>query len=66
MASDDQEVKAWYMKGWAFYLMTELTHKSSNGKLQGEGLALEELGKDARDYLETCRDVGGLEMFLLY
>ena len=61
MASDDQEVEAWYLEGWAFYLMAELAHESPNGKLEGEGLTWEELAKDARDCLETCRNVGGLE-----
>ena len=58
MASDDQEVEAWYLEGWAFYLMAELAHDSPNGKLEGEGLTWEELGNDARDCLETCRNVG--------
>ena len=57
MASDDQEVEAWYLEGWAFYLMAELAHDSPNGKLEGEGLYWEELVKDARDCLETCRYV---------
>lgn len=58
MASDDQEVEAWYLEGWAFYLMAELAHDSPNGMLEGEGLTWEELGKDARDCLETCKNVG--------
>ena len=62
MASDDQEVEAWYLEGWAFYLMAELAHDSPNGKLEGEGLTWEELAKDARDCLETCRNVGVLKM----
>jgi len=33
MASDDQEVEAWYLEGRAFYLMAELAHDSPNGKL---------------------------------
>ena len=57
MASDDQEVEAWYLEGWGFYLMAELAHDSPNGKLEGEGLGWEELAKDARDCLETCRNV---------
>lgn len=57
MASDDQEVEAWYLEGWAFYLMSELAHDSPSGKLEGEGLTWEELAKDARDCLETCKNV---------
>ena len=64
MASDDQEVEAWYLEGWAFYLMAELAHDSRDGKLEGEGLTWEELAKDARDCLETCRRVGGLRVQL--
>ena len=41
MASDDQEVEAWYLEGWVFYLMAELAHDSPNGKFEGEGLAWE-------------------------
>ena len=66
MASDDQEVEAWYLEGWAFYLMAELAHDSRDGKLEGEGLTWEELAKDARDCLETCRRVGGLRVRLLF
>ena len=58
MGSDDQEVEAWYLEGWAFYLMAELAHDSPNGKLEGEGLTWKELAKDSRDCLETCRNVG--------
>ena len=58
MGSDDQEVEAWYLEGWAFYLMADLAHHSPNGKLEGEGMAWDELAKDARDCLETCRNVG--------
>lgn len=58
MASDDQEMEAWYLEGWAFYLMAELAYDSPNGKLEGEGLTWEELAKDSRDCLETCKNVG--------
>lgn len=62
MASDDQEVEAWYLEGWAFYLMAELAHESPNGKLEGEGLTWEELAQDARDCLETCKNVGVIKV----
>ena len=62
MGSDDQEVEAWYLEGWAFYLMAELAHGSPNGKLEGEGFTWDELAKDARDCLETCRNVGALKV----
>lgn len=65
MASDDQEVEAWYLEGWAFYLMAELARDSPSGKLEGEGLAWEELAKDARDCLETCKHVSLLKRHFL-
>ena len=65
MASDDQEVEAWYLEGWAFYLMAELARNSPSGKLEGEGLAWEELAKDARDCLETCKHVSVLRWYFL-
>jgi len=43
MASDNQEVEAWYLEGWAFCLLAELTHESLNWKLEGEGSTWEEL-----------------------
>lgn len=54
MASDDQEVEAWYLEGWCFYLMAEQA-KESGQKL--EDLSWEELAKDSRDCLETCKTV---------
>ena len=54
MSSDDQEVEAWYLEGWCFYLMAEQS-KESGQKI--EDLTWEELAKDARDCLETCKNV---------
>ena len=48
--------------GLGLYLMAELTHDSPNGKFEGEGLAWEDLAKDARDCLEICRNVGVLNI----
>jgi hypothetical protein len=62
MAADDQDVEAWYLEGWCFFLMAEQA-KENGGVLesQGEGdeagLGWEELARDARDCLETCRIV---------
>lgn len=54
MSSDDQEVEAWYLEGWCFFLMSE--HAQANGgKL--DQLTWQELAKDARDCLETCQVV---------
>lgn len=54
MASDDQEVEAWYLEGWCFYLMAEQARESGQ---KIEDLTWEELAKDSRDCLETCKTV---------
>ncbi|KAF8968152.1 hypothetical protein BDZ97DRAFT_1801199 [Flammula alnicola] len=52
MSSDDQEVEAWYLEGWCFYLMAEQTQESG-GTI--DELTWQELAKDSRDCLETCK-----------
>lgn len=54
MASDDQEVEAWYLEGWCFFLMAEKA-KENGGALNE--LTWEQLARDARDCLETCKMV---------
>ena len=54
MASDDEEVEAWYLEGWCFFLMSEQA-REKGGKL--EELTWEELARDSRDCLETCNMV---------
>jgi hypothetical protein len=54
MASDDEEVEAWYLEGWCFFLMAEQA-RERGGKL--DELTWEELAKDSRDCLETCKTV---------
>lgn len=54
MSSDDQEVEAWYLEGWCFFLMSEEAQEKG-GTL--EDLTWQELGQDARDRLETCQMV---------
>ncbi|KAH9935263.1 TPR-like protein [Amylocystis lapponica] len=51
MASDDQEVEAWYLEGWCFFLMAEHV-KETGEKL--DDLAWDDLARDSRDCLETC------------
>ncbi|KAG5634925.1 hypothetical protein H0H81_000315 [Sphagnurus paluster] len=51
MSSDDQEVEAWYLEGWCFFMMSEQAQE--NGGTLDE-LTWQELAKDARDCLETC------------
>lgn len=55
MSTDDQEVEAWYLEGWCFYLMAEQARKNG-GSL--DELEWEELAKDSKDCLETCQIVG--------
>lgn len=54
MSSDDQEVEAWYLEGWCFYLMSEQAQESG-GSI--DGLTWQELAKDSRDCLEACQVV---------
>ncbi len=55
MSTDDQEVEAWYLEGWCFFLMAENAKESGDGKL--DDMTWEELAKDSRDCLETCKVV---------
>ena len=52
MATDDQEVEAWYLEGWCFYLMADQA-KQTKEKLHD--LDWDSLARDARDCLESCR-----------
>ncbi|KAK2460336.1 hypothetical protein APHAL10511_007725 [Amanita phalloides] len=52
MAADDQDVEAWYLEGWCFYIMSEQAQENG-GKL--DDLTWQELAQDGRDCLETCR-----------
>ncbi|KAF6754513.1 hypothetical protein DFP72DRAFT_899288 [Ephemerocybe angulata] len=52
MSTDDQDVEAWYLEGWCFYLMSEQA-KEAGGTI--DELTWEELAKDSRDCLETCQ-----------
>ncbi|KAF8905096.1 hypothetical protein CPB84DRAFT_1814317 [Gymnopilus junonius] len=52
MSADDQDVEAWYLEGWCFYMMAEQAQERG-GSL--DDLTWQELGKDARDCLETCQ-----------
>lgn len=58
MASDDQDVEAWYLEGWCFFLMAEEAKEREGGKL--DELSWEELARDALDCLETCQMVSYL------
>lgn len=60
MASDDQEVEAWYLQGWCFFLMAE-SAKETNTKI--EDLSWEELAQDSLECLEQCKTVSFIPLF---
>ncbi|KAG9114458.1 hypothetical protein FRC07_007634 [Ceratobasidium sp. 392] len=69
VAEDDQDVEAWYLEGWCLWGMAERVKVSEKLSGEGEGkgkkkeepegdseeLGWEELARDARDCLETCK-----------
>ena len=56
MAEDDQDVEAWYLEGWCFFMMAERA-RENGGALDDSELTWENLARDARDCLEACRTV---------
>ncbi|KDQ21420.1 hypothetical protein BOTBODRAFT_168688 [Botryobasidium botryosum FD-172 SS1] len=52
LATDDQEMEAWYLEGWCFFLMGE---RAREGGTTIDGLGWKELMRDARDCLEACQ-----------
>jgi hypothetical protein len=54
MSADDQDVEAWYLEGWCFFLMSEQAKETGS---EIDGLSWEELARDAIDCLETCNVV---------
>jgi len=50
--TNDQDVEAWYLEGWCFMLMGE---DAKERGVNVEDLSWEELARDARDCLETCK-----------
>ncbi|CAE6536445.1 unnamed protein product [Rhizoctonia solani] len=67
VAEDDQDVEAWYLEGWCLWGMAERVKagegldggNDAKGKekqeVSDDGLGWEELARDARDCLETCK-----------
>ncbi|TFK95488.1 hypothetical protein BDV98DRAFT_608921 [Pterulicium gracile] len=65
MGEDDEEVEAWYLEGWCFWLMAEKALEAggalkvddgtgfAEGK-EGEKIEWKDLARDARDCLDTC------------
>ncbi|KAL1716055.1 hypothetical protein EV715DRAFT_255535, partial [Schizophyllum commune] len=56
MSEDDQDVEAWYLEGWCFFMMAERA-RENGGALDDSELTWENLARDARDCLEACRTV---------
>lgn len=54
IATDDQDVEAWYLEGWCFFMMAEQAQENEG---QLDGLTWQELARDSRDCLETCKTV---------
>lgn len=54
MAADDEEVEAWYLEGWCFFMMAEMAHEQGGTM---DELSWETLAQDSRDCLETCKTV---------
>ncbi|KAF9267726.1 TPR-like protein [Marasmius fiardii PR-910] len=52
MSSTDEEVEAWYLEGWCYFMMAEQA-KENGGTL--DDISWEELAGDSRDRLETCQ-----------
>ncbi|KAG8921592.1 hypothetical protein FRC02_012493 [Tulasnella sp. 418] len=54
IASDDQDVEAWYLEGWCFFLMGDAVKEGAT--IEGvDELTWEDLKRDARDCLEMCK-----------
>ena len=63
MAADDEEVEAWYLEGWCFFLMAEQAHETSG---TFDEVPWEDLARDARDCLETCQMVLAFLLTAMY
>jgi hypothetical protein len=56
LASDDTSVEGWYLMGWGWWLVAE--RRKEGGEVDGsEGFTWEDIARDSRDCLETCRTV---------
>jgi hypothetical protein len=57
---DEDDVEAWYLRGWCYVLMAQLVKESgaaTAGAPEGEEWNWEEIARDARDALEMCHQV---------
>ena len=56
LAADDEEIDAWYLQGWCFFLMAQKAKEAGDGA-EIDGLGWAELARDSRDCLEACQIV---------
>jgi len=60
LASDDTSVEGWYLMGWGWWLEAE--RRKEGGEIEGsDGLTWEDIARDSRDCLETCRTLHQLQ-----
>ena len=62
LATDDTNVEGWYLMGWAWWLVAERKKEGDTNATQGlgddsENLEWQDMARDSRDCLETCRMV---------
>lgn len=56
LASDEQEVEAWYLQGWCFFLMGDALKEGQPIEDASE-LTWQDMKRDARIALEQCKEV---------
>lgn len=60
LATDDANVEGWYLMGWSWFLLAERRKEGDMTVVQGLGedgeqLEWQDMARDSRDCLETCR-----------
>ncbi|KAI6133444.1 hypothetical protein EDD17DRAFT_1690162 [Pisolithus thermaeus] len=60
LATDDANVEGWYLMGWSWWLLAERRKEGDTTVAQnlgedGEQLEWQDMARDSRDCLETCR-----------
>lgn len=68
LATDDANVEAWYLMGWSWFLVAERRKDGDMAVIQGLGedgeqLEWQDMAKDSRDCLETCRMLSSSQGF---
>ncbi|KAL4074886.1 hypothetical protein V8B97DRAFT_1868111 [Scleroderma yunnanense] len=68
LATDDTNVEGWYLMGWSWWLVAERRKEGDTSVVQGigedgENLEWEDMARDSRDCLETCRMLHSAQAF---